>query len=239
MAPSVAVKPSSAVRDGGLAPAATPTCGFQPVIRPASEAKMNTAALVLVPSVTEKSVALPVLLKTWPVGDPPGMATLNGWVSPLPATSPAYSSLRSLWLAEIQKAPPVGLREMPQALTRVGSVIRATPGRSAIRLVARYAVLGLERSSSLRTASGTRGDGRGMGASSNDVGGRRETAPGVNRAGRPGRARFPGFSASGRKRRYQKGFGSAQKAARPSTPGWRDENHSGMWSHFGNVEIVL
>src|SRR6478736_6507246 len=143
MAPSAAVNPGSAVLDGPVAPATTPTCGFQPVICPASEAKMKTAAFVLVPSVTEKSVALPVPLKTWPVGDPPGMATLNGWVSGLPATLPTYSSLRSEWLAEIQKAPPVGLREMPQALIRVGSVIRATPGRSAIRLVARYAVLGL------------------------------------------------------------------------------------------------
>src|SRR3954447_21311862 len=127
MAPSVAVKPVSAVRDG-LTPPTTPTWGFQAVIRPASLAKMNTAGLVLVPSVTEKSVALPVPLNTWPVGDPPGMATLNGWVSGLPATLPPYSSLRSEWLAEIQKVPPVGLREMPQALTRVGSVIGATPG---------------------------------------------------------------------------------------------------------------
>src|SRR3954471_11886617 len=159
MAPSAAVNPASAVRDGGLAPAATPTCGFQPVICPASDAKMKTDGFVLVPSVTEKSVALPVPLKTWPVGDPPGMATLNGWVSGLPATLPAYSSLRSEWLAEIQNAPEVGLSEIPQALSRVGSVRRATPGWSEIRFVARNAVLGLERSSRRRTASEARGDG--------------------------------------------------------------------------------
>src|SRR3954453_18916132 len=178
MAPSVAANPASAVFDGPVAPGRTPTPGFQPVICPASEAKMKTAAFVLVPSVTEKSVALPVPLKTWPVGDPPGMATLNGWVSGLPAMLPAYSSLRSEWLAEIQNAPDVGLSEMPQALSRVGSVMRATPGWSEIRFVARYAVLGLERSSSRKTASGGRGDGRDMGASSKDVGGRPETAPG-------------------------------------------------------------
>lgn len=98
---------------------------------------MNTDGLVLVPSVTRKSVALPVPLNTCPVGDPPGMATLNGWVIGLPATSPPYTSLRSVWLADTQNAPPFGLREMPQALTRVGSVTRATPGWSEIRSVAR------------------------------------------------------------------------------------------------------
>src|SRR6478672_1857966 len=134
MAPSVAANPTSAVRDGGVAPAATPTAGFQPVIIPASEAKMKAAGRVLVPSVTAKSV---VPLNTCPVGDPPGIDTLNGWVRALPLTSPAYSSLRSEWLADTQKVPPVGLNEMPQALTSVGSVKRATPGRSAIRFVAK------------------------------------------------------------------------------------------------------
>src|SRR5437764_8799062 len=160
MAPSVAVKPGSAVLDGPVAPGTTPTWGFQPVICPASDAKMKTDGFALVPSVTVKSVALPVPLNTWPVGEPPGMATLNGWVSGLPATLPAYSSLRSEWLAEIQNAPDVGLSEMPQALSRVGSVRRATPGWSEIRFVARNAVLGLERSSRRKTASGGRGHGR-------------------------------------------------------------------------------
>src|SRR3954464_12875910 len=175
MAPSVAANPASAAFDRPVAPGRTPTPRFQPVICPASEAKMKTDGFVLVPSVTEKSVALPVPLKTWPVGEPPGMVTLNGWVSGLPATLPAYSSLRSEWLAEIQNAPEVGLSEMPQALSRVGSVRKATPGWAEIRLVARKAVLGLERSSRARTASGGRGDGRAMGVSSNDVARRRET----------------------------------------------------------------
>src|SRR5262245_24690608 len=122
MAPSVAMNPTSAVFDGPVAPGTTPTAGFHPVISPASEAKMNTEALVLVPSVTEKSVVLPVPLKTCPVGAPPGTATLNGWPSALPLTSPGYTSLRSPPLDDTQKAPPVGLREMPQAFTRVGSV---------------------------------------------------------------------------------------------------------------------
>src|SRR2546430_11782099 len=60
------------------APGTTPTAGFQPVMEPFSEAKRKTAGLVLVPSVTAKS---DVPLKTWPVGAPPGMATLNGWRS--------------------------------------------------------------------------------------------------------------------------------------------------------------
>src|SRR4051812_24365927 len=95
---------------------------------PGSDAKMNTAALVLVPSVTVKSVALPVPLNTWPVGEPPGMATLNGWLIGLPFTSPPYTWLRSPPLDDTQNAPPLGLSEMPQALTRVGSVTGATPG---------------------------------------------------------------------------------------------------------------
>src|SRR5438874_12870397 len=114
MAPSVAVNPGSAVLDGGLAPGATPTWGFHPVTWPASDAKMKTAGLVLVPSVTEKSVVLPVLLNTCPVGAPPGMATLNGWLIGLPLTSPVYTSLRSAPLEETQK--DWGPTAMPQAL---------------------------------------------------------------------------------------------------------------------------
>src|SRR5437764_14556354 len=130
MAPSVAVKPGSAVLDGPVAPGTTPTWGFQPVICPASDAKMKTDGFALVPSVTVKSVTLPVPLNTWPVGFPPGTATLNGWVIGLPLTSPAYTSLRLEPLADTQSVPPFGLREMPQAFTRVGSVIGATPGWS-------------------------------------------------------------------------------------------------------------
>src|SRR5262245_30842450 len=117
-----------------------PTVGFQPVIAPVREAKRNTDAAVLVPSVTEKAVELPLDmigwfgLNTWPVGDPPGMVTLKGALSGLPLTSPRYSSLRPPPLDETQNAPPLGLREIPQGFFRVGSTSRATPGRSDTRL---------------------------------------------------------------------------------------------------------
>src|SRR5262249_30977508 len=73
-------------------------------------------------------------LNTWPVGEPPGMVTLNGWLSGLPLTSPRYSSLTPPPLDETQNAPPLGLREIPQAFFRVGSTSRANPGRSDTRL---------------------------------------------------------------------------------------------------------
>jgi hypothetical protein len=88
------------------------TAGFQPVTAPDSDAKMNRAGPVAAPLVTTKS--LPAL-NTCPVGSPPGMFTLNGWVIGLPATLPPYTSLTSPWLDDTQKAPPVGLRETPQA----------------------------------------------------------------------------------------------------------------------------
>src|SRR2546423_578836 len=124
-----------------------PTVGFHPVIAPASEAKMNTAGLLAVPSVTIKSVVLPVPLNTCPVGESPGMVTLKGWVIGLPLTSPPYTSLRPPPLDETQKPPPLGLREMPQAFVKVGSVVGAIPGWSEIRSVARNTVLGLHRCS--------------------------------------------------------------------------------------------
>src|SRR4051812_37251846 len=105
MAPSVAANPTSATRDGGGLDGGT--AGFQPVIRPASDAKMNALGRVTPPAVTAKSV---VLLNTCPVGAPPGMVTLNGWVSGLPLASLPYTSLRSVPLAEIQTAPLVPLR---------------------------------------------------------------------------------------------------------------------------------
>src|SRR5262245_48047202 len=143
MAPSVAWKPTSAVPESipkGVWMGA-PTVGFQPVIAPVREAKRNTAAAVVVPSVTEKAVEFPLLmtgwfgLNTWPVGDPPGMVTLKGALSGLPLRSPRYSSLTPPPWDETQNAPPLGLREMPQAFFRVGSRTRANPGRSDTRLV--------------------------------------------------------------------------------------------------------
>src|SRR5262245_46786948 len=100
-----------------------PTVGAQPTIRPVRVAKMNTDAAVFVPSVTEKSLELPLAmtawfgLNTWPVGEPPGMLTLNGWPIGLPLMSPMYSSLMPLVPSdETQNAPPLGLREMPVGL---------------------------------------------------------------------------------------------------------------------------
>src|SRR4051794_18029480 len=124
MALLVAWNPTSATVEGGV----PPTVGAHPVIAPDSDAKMKTAGAVVVPSVTRKSVVLPELLNTCPVGAPPGMVTLNGWVSGLPFTSPTYTSLLSVPLADTQNE--TGPTAMPQALTRVGSVIGATPAWS-------------------------------------------------------------------------------------------------------------
>src|SRR5262245_11130487 len=142
MAPLAAWKPTSAVVDSipkGVC-MGVPTPGFQPVIAPVREAKMNTAAPVFVPSVTEKAVELPVpmtgwlMLNTWPVGLPPGMVTLKGALIGLPLTSPRYSSLTPPPLDETQNAPALGAREIPQAFFRVGSWTRANPARSDTRL---------------------------------------------------------------------------------------------------------
>src|SRR5262245_54989139 len=136
-----------------------PTVGFQPVIAPVREAKRNTDAAVFVPSVTEKSVELPLAmtgwfgLNTWPVGLPPGMVTLKGALIGLPLRSPRYSSLTPPPLDETQNAPPLGDREMPQAFFRVGSRTRATPGRSDTRLAWRKFADGRLRSSSASSAS--------------------------------------------------------------------------------------
>src|SRR5262249_1254293 len=136
-----------------------PTVGFQPVIAPVREAKMNTDAAVFVPSVTENSVELPldmtgwVGLNTWPVGDPPGMVTLKGALIGLPLRSPRERSLAAAPLDETQNAPPLGLREMPQGFFSVGSWSWAKPGRSDTRLVCRkFADIRL-RSSSASTPS--------------------------------------------------------------------------------------
>jgi hypothetical protein len=119
----------------------TPTVGFRPAIAPVRVAKMNTDAAVVVPSVTEKAVELPLDmigwfgLNTWPVGNPPGMVTLKGALIGLPLRSPRYSSLTPPPLDETQNAPPLGLREIPEGFFRVGSRSRANPGRSDTRLV--------------------------------------------------------------------------------------------------------
>src|SRR5260370_34208365 len=101
MAPSAAWKPTCATVDSGAKGVGmgVPTPGFQPMMAPVCDAKRNTAAPVLVPSVTEKSLELPTAmfgwlrLNIWPVGLPPGMVTLKGALTALPLTSPRYSSL--------------------------------------------------------------------------------------------------------------------------------------------------
>src|SRR5262245_20161207 len=158
MAPSVAWKPTSAKPEIVPFPKGicSPTPGFQPVIAPVREANMNTDAPVLVPSVTEKSVELPVpmigwlMLNTCPVGLPPGMFTLKSWLIGLPLRSPKYNSLRPPLLDDTQNAPAAGAAEMPQALIRVGSRFRATPGWSDTRLIccSRLEADSRERSSS-------------------------------------------------------------------------------------------
>src|SRR5262245_47589091 len=113
MAPSAAWNPTSAVRDGPGMLGTAPTPGFHPVIAPVFVAKRNTGAPLRAPSVTAKSVALPVPLNTWPVGAPPGIATLNGWLIALPLTSPPYNSLRPVPPADTQNVPTFGARAMP------------------------------------------------------------------------------------------------------------------------------
>src|SRR5258708_23459967 len=162
MAPLVDWKPTSAVPESspkGVCIGA-PTPGFQPVMDRLSGAKRNTDAPVLVPSVAEKSGELPVrmfgwlMLNTWPVGDPPGIITLNGWLIALPLTSPRYSSLSPPLLDDTQNAPEVGAAEMPQALCSVGSRFNATPTWSDTRLVCwnRLPAEGTTRSSSASSA---------------------------------------------------------------------------------------
>src|SRR5262249_50223178 len=102
---------------------------------PFSVTKMNAAGLVPPPDGMVKSV---VVLDTWPVGEPLGMATtrvaiLIGW----PLTSPAYRVLTPCSLEDTQKAPLSGAREIPQALIRLGSRSSASPGMSDTRNVGR------------------------------------------------------------------------------------------------------
>src|SRR5262245_43488797 len=127
MAPSNAWKAGWALVDGP----GGGTLKFHPVTAPDSDAKMNAAGPLAAPLVTTKSV---VGLNTCPVGAPPGMVTLNGWLIGLPATSPVYTSLRFAPLDDTQKDR--GPTAMPHPLIRVESVTRATPGWSDTRSVA-------------------------------------------------------------------------------------------------------
>src|SRR6266545_3299880 len=118
--------------DTAICAVVTDTAGAHPARVPVSVAKMTRAGAAAAPDETTKS-ALP--LKTCPVGAPPGTWITKGvFAMELPFTSPAYSSLTPLPLAETPNVPPAGFDEIPQALTSIGSRIRA-PTWSETRLV--------------------------------------------------------------------------------------------------------
>src|SRR5690242_14474878 len=111
------------------------TVGFQPEIVPSSVSKRNTDGAGAVPCETTKPV---VPLKTVPVGVPGpetegivttrGVLVGNGWPWPL------YNVETPAPLSDIQKGL-VELSEIPQGLTKCGSVKAARPGMSETRLV--------------------------------------------------------------------------------------------------------
>ncbi len=76
----------------------------------------------------------PVALKTIPVGAPPGMPTTSGRVTGmLLRTPPEYSVETSVPLSDTH-AGVAGPKARPHGLTRLGSVMRATPSMSETRL---------------------------------------------------------------------------------------------------------
>ena len=98
---------------------------------------MNSAAPWAAPLETLKSV---LGLKTWPVGSPLGMPTTrDAGSSGLPAIAPLYRVVLSVPLSETQIGV-VGPAAMPHGFTRLGSVLRATPGISDSRFVCRYSL---------------------------------------------------------------------------------------------------
>src|SRR5438105_7573414 len=142
-APSMATNAASATVDV----AGAGTAGFHPSTDPVSDAVMNVAGALTPPAVTTKSF---VPLNTWPVGPPFGSLTTRLFFTRgLPFTSPVYTEDRPGPLSENQNSP-AGLMAMPHGLTRLGSVIGATPGWSETRLIAwkAPAPAGSERSSS-------------------------------------------------------------------------------------------
>src|SRR3984893_10578553 len=100
------------------------TVGFQPVIPPFSETKMNRAGPLFEPDDTTKSL---VALFSWPVGAPPVMWTTVGVaVTGLPFTAPRYVVATSVPLSATQSGV-VGPVARPHELTRFGSRSCATP----------------------------------------------------------------------------------------------------------------
>src|SRR5689334_18181759 len=104
----------------------------QPTIAPVWVAHRKRAtAVVLFGAGILKSV---VPLNTVPVGEPGGMVTVSATFVRGVVTSPEYKVALPLTLSETQNGL-VGLNVMPHGLTRSGSVMLATPGRSETRLV--------------------------------------------------------------------------------------------------------
>src|SRR5262245_46874174 len=94
---------------------------------PVSVAKMNTDGSRPVPASTLKSLGELVkkLLKAWPVGPPATATTRPSFIPVLPS----YRVDLSVPSSETHHGP-VELWEIPQPLTRSGSVISAAPGTS-------------------------------------------------------------------------------------------------------------
>ena len=73
-------------------------------------------------------------MNTVPVGAPPGMLTTSGTITgTLRRMAPEYSVETSVPLSETHTGV-AGPADRPHGLTRLGSVMRATPGMSDTRL---------------------------------------------------------------------------------------------------------
>src|SRR6266849_1456716 len=115
------------------------TLGFQPEIVPSSVAKRNWLGPEALPCLTTKSS---VLLKTLPVGAPPGFPFGRGMVTAGPTRMPlpSYCVPKPVPLSDTSQGPD-GLCDKPQALTRFGSWNSAILGRSDTRFVWTYSPL--------------------------------------------------------------------------------------------------
>src|SRR5438552_1939619 len=107
------------------------TSGFQPEMVPSSVTKMNLAGLP-----EESSNPVPSL-NCWPVGAEgpvlprgPGIVTTSDWATPLPS----YRVATPVPLSDTQMNV-FWPKDIPQALTRFGSVNMARPGTSETRFV--------------------------------------------------------------------------------------------------------
>src|ERR671936_661369 len=112
---------------GTTVAAVVPEPMFQAVIVPASESKMNRAGAPLTGNPL-------VGLNTVPVGAPPAMSTTSGTIiGMLRRTPPVYSVDLSVPLSATHNGVD-GPADSPHGLTRLGSVMRATPSMSETRL---------------------------------------------------------------------------------------------------------